>query len=355
MARLDHLDGLLCCLRGQIPARADWPCIIALANKTLCSPAASSRLGDAGCFPELPSDVGMFFSEIERRNGERNDRLMAQLDEAATVLNAAGVSPILLKGTAWLAHAPPERRAARMLADIDLMVPADNFLSMIDQLRGIGYRLETPEPQPGVAAVLSRPQDAATIDLHSGYGSVNMLFYRFDDLARQATALTLSGGAVLLPSPVACTAILLLHDQLKGRDYLRGRIDLRHLLDIQSFADHFDEADWEELNQLFRSGYARNAMRTQLLTARKLLGMEVPRALTRGTRARLQYVRRLIQLRWPGLAPSLTFLSLLDPSYLLARRTARRMPTAGEQASAIGLPRRESLERLFIRNELGKI
>jgi hypothetical protein len=270
-------------------------------------------------------------------------------------MNAAGVAPILLKGTAWLAYARPERRAARMLADIDLMVPSGRFLSMIDQLRGLGYSLETSDLQPGVPAVLSRPQDAATIDLHSEYGSDNTLFYCFDDLATDATAMDLSGGIMLLPSPVACTAILLLHDQLKGRDYLRGRIDLRHLLDIQSFASHFQQADWHALNQLFRSGYARNAMRTQLLTARKLLGMEVPRALTHGLRARLQYGRRLIQLRWPGMAPLLTFLSLLDPSYLLARRAARRMRTEGEQTKAARLPRRESLERLFIRNELGKI
>ena len=353
--RLDHLNGLLSCLRGQTPSHADWPRIIALANKTLCSPAVAARLRKAGRFPTLPSDVATFFAEMERRNGDRNDRIMAQLDEAAATMNAAGVSPILLKGTAWLAHAPPEERAARMLADIDLMVPADRFLPMIDQLRGIGYCPDTSDPQPGVPAVLSRPQDTATIDLHSDYGSINTLSYSFDDLAQNAALLELAGGIVLLPSPVACTAILLLHDQLKGRDYLRGRIDLRHLLDMQSFARRFQQDDWDELNRHFQSGYARNAMRTQLLTARKLLGMEVPRPLTRGIRARLQYIRRLAQLRWPGLAPFLTFLSLLDPSYILARRAARRTLLDGEPIAASGLPRRESLERLFIRNELGKI
>ncbi len=355
VARLDHLDGLLRCLRGQLPAHADWSRIIGLANKTLCTPAVAARLRDAGLFPGLPADVGTFFSEMERRNGQRNDRLMAQLDETAAVMNAAGVSPVLLKGTAWLVHAPPERRAARMLADIDLMVPADRFQSMIDQLRGIGYHLETTDLEPGVPAVLSRPQDAATIDLHSEYGGINTLFYRFDDLAKDAVLLDLKGGIISLPSPVACTAILLLHDQLKGRDYLRGRIDLRHLLDIQFFASKFTCADWDELNRLFHSGYARNAMRTQLLTAAKLLDMDVPRAVQRGMCARLQYYRRLVQLRWPGLAPALTFLSLLDPSYLLARHAARRTGRDGISKGAIGLPRRESLERLFIRNEPGKI
>ena len=72
-------------------------------------------------------------------------------------------------------------------------------------------------------------------------------------------------------------------------------------------------------------------------------------------RARLQYRRRLLQLRWPSLAPALTFLSLLDPRYLLARRAARRVGKDGLSQGATGLPRRESLQRLFVRNELGKI
>lgn len=354
VARLDHLHGLLACLRGDMPAAADWSAIIGLANKTLCSPTVSARLSDAGRLAELPADVRIFLAEMERRNAERNERLLSQLDEAAAVMNAREVRPILLKGTAWLAHAPPQERSARMLADIDLMVAVDRFGDVIDQLCSIGYRLEAPVVQAGVPAVLSRPQDAATIDLHCEYGSLSTLFYLFDDLAGNATEVALPGSRVLLPSPVACTAILLLHDQLKGRDYLRGRIDLRHLVDIQSFAADFSEAEWAELNRLFGSAYARSAMRTQLLTARRLLGMAVPPAMTRGVRPWLQYRRRLIQLRWPGMAPLLTLLSLMDPCYLSARRAARRQGRAGPMIG-MGLPRRDSVERLFLRNELGKI
>lgn len=338
-----------------MPAVADWPAIIALANKTLCSPTVATRLNDARRLADLPPDVRLFLDEMERRNGERNARLLAQLDEAAAVMNAHAIRPILLKGTAWLAHSPPEGRSARMLADIDLMVGADQFSAVIEQLRSIGYRLESRELEPGVPAVLFRPQDAATIDLHSEYGSPSTLFYRYDDLAGAAAEVELSGSRVMLPSPVACTAILLLHDQLKGRDYLRGRIDLRHLLDIQSFTAPFGDAEWAELNKLFGSAYARNAMRTQLLTGRKLLGMNVPGALTRGLRPRLQYGRRLIQLRSPGMAPFLTLLSLLDPCYIAARRASKREARGNASMTGTGLPRRDSLERLFIRNELGKI
>lgn len=95
-------------------------------------------------------------------------------------------------------------------------------------------------------------------------------------------------------------------------------------------------------------------MRTQLLTARRLLGMDIPDPLVRGVRPRLQFRRRQLQRRWPALTPMLTLLSLIDPAYMAARRAARRASHNGEAAGA-GLPRRNSLFRLFLRNELGKI
>ena len=356
MARLDHLHGLLACLQGQIPADPDWPCIIALANKTLCSPAMAAGLIDGGNFIRLPDDVQVFLQEIITRNGERNRRLMDQLDEAAAVMNAAGVRPVLMKGTMWLAHVMPHRRNARLLADLDLMVPGEHFFAVIDELSGIGYSLDSPPDRTDVPVVLSRKQDAATIDLHTEYGSAAALFCSYDDLAGNARVVDLSSGTVLLPSAASSIAVLLLHDQLKGRDYLRGRIDLRHLLDIQGFAEKLGDRGWAELEALFTRPYARQAMRTQLLTASKLLRMKVPRQLVRGVRARLQYCRRLIQLRWPRSAPALTLLSMLDPAYLGARRAFRRSePWLAPDERGRLLPRRRSVERLLIRNELGKI
>lgn len=344
------MHGLLACLLGRAQAVTDWAGVIALANKTLCVPTAAARLMQSGTFSTLPSDVGTFLAEVHRRNEDRNRRLLIQLDEAAAALNAISVLPVALKGTAWLAGAKAEHHGDRLLADLDLMVPPDRFFAVAEQLETIGYRPEVPLERPDIPAVLSRTQDAATIDLHCDYGGAAALFYGYGDLARDAAKVDLSGGIVGVPSPVACIAVLLLHDQLKGRDYLRGRIDLRHLLDIQHFAKACSDEDWDELERLFARPYARNAMRTQLLTARRLLGVEVPDRLVRGARARLQYRRRMLQLRWPAATPMLTLLSTLDPAYLTARRASRRMT-----ATTGFLPRRDSMDRLLFRNELGKI
>lgn len=359
MNRLDHLRGLLACLNGEMPESSDWTGIIQIANHALCTPMVASRLQQAGVFSALPDDLQRFLREIQSRNAERNRRLLEQLDEAAAHLNAIGVQPALLKGTAWLASVDAAQRPDRLITDLDLMVPARDFGRAVEQLTCAGYRLDTQLVRPGIPVVLLRPEDAGTVDLHGEYGGATTLRFCHDDVAADGSLRHLGRGGVILPSPVASMAILLLHDQLKGRDYLRGRIDLRHLLDMQALAAGFGDAEWERLEQLFATGYARAAARTQLLTAHRLLKMEVPGSVVRDRRARLQYRRRLIQIRWPRIALPLTMLSLLDPQYLAARRSWKRaeagLPSGGDRKARAWLPRRASVARLLSWKEVGKI
>lgn len=360
MKRLDRLRGLLACLKGEIPQGDDWAGIIGLANSSLCTPLVASRLQETDRFSSLPGDLQQFLCEIQGRNGERNRRLLQQLDEAARSLNGVGVQPVLLKGTAWLAAAEAGRRADRLITDLDLMVPAAAFHGAIEQLMKAGYRLDTPVVRPEVPVVLMRPEDAGTIDLHTEYGGVTTLLFDHADLAADATPCNLPSGRVFLPSPVAGMAILLLHDQLKGRDYLRGRVDLRHLIDMQFLAEGVSRADWAKLDRLFAAGYAQAAARTQLLTARRLLNLPVPADMIGSGRARLQYWRRIIQICWPASALPLTLLSLLDPQYLAARRRGgKRMRAGGSPQMGSDrsrwLPRRESVARLLSWKEVGKI
>lgn len=358
MSRLDDLQALLACLRGELPAGDRWTSIIEMANNSLCTPLVARRFKETRRFSSLPADVQSFLEEIQSRNAERNRRLYGQLDEAAKLLNARDLQPVLLKGTAWLASAEPERRSDRLLADLDMMVPAERVDEAVDQLAGAGYRPLEPADHQGGPVVLFRPTDAATIDLHTDYGSATTLHYRHGDLVADGILSHLGEGAVYVPSAVSGVAILLLHDQLKGRDYLRGRIDLRHLLDIQSLAAGFDMAAWQKLDGLFAAGYARSAARTQLLTAKRLLGVPVPAAMVGTLRAKLQFKRRMLQIRWPASALSMTLLSLLDPQYLLARRTWRSATglAGGRGAGALKwFPRRMSVERLLSWKEVGKI
>lgn len=359
MRRIEAFRSLLACLRGDVPSTDDWTDILALANQTLCSPTVATRLAAADRLAGLPEDVRLFLSAMRERSEQRNRRLRAQLAEAVAALNAAAIRPLLLKGTAWLAGAAEPELGARILADLDLMVAPEARSTAVAQLVGAGYSVSDFDAGGEAAVVLSRFEDAATIDLHSGFEDP-ALNGAHHEIAQAARTLKLGSAEALLPIPTHQIAILVQHDQLKGRDYLRGKIDLRHLLDIELLVGDGTGVDWNRLDRLFATDYARHAFRAQLLAGRELLGIVVPDDACSGARAALQHRRRMVQLRWPVAALPLTLLSLLDPAYLRARRHYKsaevsRSGNGARPVNGSGLPRRASLRRLFESRQLGKL
>ena len=114
------LDALIAGLRGHALSTTDWQSVIALANRTLLTPALFSALAHSGEIDRLPDDVREYLGFIHDRNWERNLRLRAQLAEAVAALNRRGIAPLLLKGAVPLFLSPTSRLPARMTSDLDL-------------------------------------------------------------------------------------------------------------------------------------------------------------------------------------------------------------------------------------------
>ena len=117
-------------------------------------------------------------------------------------------------------------------------------------------------------------------------------------------------GDVFVPSPFAQIVYLILHDQFQDGDYWRGLIDLRHLLDITNLARSGD-ISWDALRALFANGYERNAVDTQILTARALFGISIGPNMSFGMLSHLQLARRKIQVGRQYLAAPFALLTLL--------------------------------------------
>jgi hypothetical protein len=298
------LGGLLC---GQRPEHCPWDDVIAVANESLTTATLATRLIRQG--HDLPEEVAIFLESVVARNDERNRRLKSQLTEAAEALNRAGIRPLLMKGTAILAL-PQGGDGSRMISDLDIMVPPVDTSRSVDSLIEIGYEIQSRPSDPSIPIVLSRPCDPGPIDLHCR-ARAQHAHHQFQDLATAATPVSLGAGTALLPSPTLQIMILVLHDQFQDGDYLRGLIDLRHLLDIKLLANSPQTIDWPLLETLFSKRFERHALRTQLLTARNLLGLQVPAKFYGGVVPRLQYERRLVQADWPWLMIPLTLFTIL--------------------------------------------
>ena len=276
------LKALIAGLRGRAVSTTDWQSVIALANRTLLTPALFSALTHSGEIDRLPDDVREYLGFIHDSNRERNVRLRAQLAEAVAALNHRGIVPLLLKGAVPLFLSRASSMPARMTSDLDLGVEAADEAGAQECLGELDYL-----PLAG-ARGMARPQDVGVLEVRRTQAS------GFE----HATLIERDGLRARIPSPQSRALHWIVHDLLKEGDYWRGRIDLRHLHDLAQMAES-DDVDWTSLRAAMSDQRSRNALDVQLLTLRDLFGVRIPSEHTRRPMVRFQHWRRIFTARHP--------------------------------------------------------
>jgi hypothetical protein len=347
-----RLSDLAACLRGSPPPDADWLGIIEDANRSLVTPALAARLRPEAC----PEDVAAYLRLIFERNAARNTRLQGQLDEVASCLNAAGIVPTLIKGAAWLRASPPERIGERMLTDLDIIVPAENIDAAMRTLAATGFQADSEigEAHHHFKADLFRSSDAAMVDLHVRPPGPARL-HPPARLPAHSHPFGEPGCTVNLPDATSQAFHVLVHDLLHDGDFWAGRIDLRHLVDLD-FLSREPGFDWDRIQHWMQAPLDRIALATQCVALSELLGTRVPESLLEMSGARLQHVRRMLQLDHPRLQP------LLTAATVLAHGRSFLWPKARNDIAA-GLPQRrrtlrgqiDRLRQIISKSEAGKV
>jgi hypothetical protein len=213
--------------RRRPRANEDWLPLIATANSCWLGPALSAALEGvpAGTVPE---DVRDYLGIIAGMNRARSAAQHAQLLEAAGTLSAAGITPILGKGTALLFTSADGDPDVRMMGDLDLAVAQEERVPARQALEAAGYAVWRAPNED--SDVLFRPTDPGPIELHSptpGHPAYALL----DRLAIEPEAVTRNGIMVLIPPPTVRLLHLVLHDEIRDGGLYRGSFDLRHLFD----------------------------------------------------------------------------------------------------------------------------
>ena len=142
---------LLLCARSQLDdalqvqvsrllhAGVDWQYLLDLAHQHNLLPLAYDRLRrlDSDLIPSRVMDhlKGSYYTNLLR-----NRRLQADLVEAISALQRAGIEPIVLKGGA-LARTVYADPGLRPMTDLDLLVPPQAMERAGTVLASIGYRL----------------------------------------------------------------------------------------------------------------------------------------------------------------------------------------------------------------------
>lgn len=340
------LMGLCKCLRGMPPVDVEWTSVIGLANQTLTTPALIDFVDQFASM--LPEDVCTYIRQIYRRNVLRNNRLVAQLEEAVVAMNGQGITPILLKGASTLATAPEERRGVRLMSDLDIMIMPDETQTAVAALCAIGYEIDyqTPPESQRWHVELNRSQDVGTIDLQGAAPGPAYLYRSLGHALNHCVPAPLGRGRVYLPMPTYRALMLIIHDQFQDYGYWLGDLDLRHLVELRDLNNSVEGLDWRELTSLVPGELMKNAVETQLFALAELLGVEIPHSLRSRLIPRLQFMRQLMQARFP--ATRLPFLAMM----LLDLGNYRNEAKADTQAAALrrglwSLPKAETLQFLL--------
>jgi hypothetical protein len=327
-------------LRGRAPPERLWRPVLDLANRGLVTARLAQALDGAS---GVPAPVADFLVDVLDRNRRRNDALCGQLAEAVQALNAAGVTPVLLKGAAGLVTRGWVRRHGRILCDLDILVRPAEVEAALRALTGLGYGAFRRQQgqDPHAVAELARSGDRASIDLHQRPPGPPGMAEIADLRERASLVETAGGGRALIPDGASQLYLLVLHDQFHDGDYWSGRLNLRHLLDIGDLVQDRD-TDWARLDGLVGTAVVRNALNTELIDAAWLTGVRLPEASGRGFWPRLQHRRRLIQVACPALMlPLAAATTLYEAPNLVAhrreiRRGRRRLFSEAPQRLALG-------------------
>lgn len=240
-------------------------------------------------------------------NQDRNAALLSQIEAVVRCLNGVGVQPVLLKGAAHLVSGLWPDPGARLLGDIDLLVPAEALpkaFEALETLAGIGLqdsgnreltdRHKHALPVHGAAG-------AAPVELHhSLFRSAFRHLAPAEEIIAHASPVAVGSGRALMPAPGDQVLMAMLHGPLGGGGYLAPLVQMRDLLDIDFLAKrHGDAIDWTAIEVQLRRHRRGALVEITSMCLAEFTGMTSPFSRT-GWLARLDAARWRWQLdrRW---------------------------------------------------------
>lgn len=117
------LEELAGALRAEPRRVTGWRSVLAMANEHLPTPALWSALGSPRDIETVPADVRAYLPALHALNGQRDAVIRQQVLELIAALTTTNIVPQLLKDALTLFDGPYDDPAARMMRDIDVLVP----------------------------------------------------------------------------------------------------------------------------------------------------------------------------------------------------------------------------------------
>ncbi len=202
----------------------------------------------------VPSDMVIYFREIQAANLRRNDAILDQLRGVGAELAEIGVEGVVLKGGAELLVPVFPKPAFRFLSDLDILVPEADIDRIAARFqRGGAVALEMSEIDGRGhhhAPPLARPDWPVQIELHRSLGQGEWRDLLKPD-AVAATASPSGAPGLAVPSAVYRLAHMVQHTQLQPPRYRDGLLSPRDMLEFEVMRRAFDARDVAAARAMF--------------------------------------------------------------------------------------------------------
>ena len=305
-------------------AARDWDAAVRLANAHYVGPAMYANLAASGRLGELPAELADYLALLHRCNRDRNAALKAQADELIAALNRVALRPVLLKGGISLYGGIYRDPAVRMIRDLDLLLPASTAERAIGVLRSLGYRPQALYPAGHHAyGDFVRAGAPGAVDLHFDLVDCAHVF-RAAELIDHAIPVRHDAIEFAVPSPTDCVLHHLLHAQIHhlGK-YYRGVLELRQLYEfVALIRRHGAAIDLASIAWRLARHRLRTAFEAYVLSAHRLLDMGWLDRADPSTGARLQHLRCVAMLLYPGLEAVIMPVANLQAAFAWHRMAA---------------------------------
>lgn len=261
----------------------DYLAVLDLANSEFLTSALYYRMDKHGLFDIIEDEkLHAFLRELFVLNTRRNEQILLQLKEIASIFQGADIELLLLKGAASLVEQEYEHIGIRYLSDIDLMVQPEEVEKAYSLLIDAGYknvgfnysfddlhRHLPPLEKEGMPAIVELHRRAVKeVSIAKTISFAPYAAYKIDSTDFPGTWAF---------KPVYRLYHAFVHTEVDDNHYDLRVLDLRHLYDFTVLAKRYDqEVDWLELSQMIESFGLTKNFQSYLYTAKRLFGLETP-------------------------------------------------------------------------------
>lgn len=258
-----------------------WEPILALAHRHLVAAPWYAALRRRGLLEQAPVEIVEHLAALHELSVQRNQLLRRELIRAARAWNALGVEPLLLKGALALLPGQPPEMAARLLGDLDLLLPADRLADCRHALQALGYYATHEEDHYAShhhAPPLFHPDHGVKFELHRAVlvGSLAATLPA-EDVWRDSQQIAFEQAVMRAPSPTHRVLHNLLHTLVQDHRAELGAVELRQVLDLVQFRVRDDAGIvWPLIQARFAALSQDAALGAHLQIIYKLFGQPPP-------------------------------------------------------------------------------